>query len=285
VSSKNLKKHVVLFDMDGTLTPVRKSVTSEIKSMIREITDLPNCEVGIVSGSPLEYIREQMGESLYINPEKISIMPCNGTQLLRYDPEINKYRLEYSRDMKKFMTENYGKLSYHNLMLTLLDHQTSFVVKHGDFENLTGHFISYRGSMVNWSPVGREAQAPDREKFVEIDERYDIRKKMCESIKTQMGSSPFAELEFKLGGSTSIDIYPPSWDKTHALRHCEGRTTWFIGDKCQPGGNDQSLYEFIGNKLNRRSTDDQRSFETTGPVKTKMIVDSHILPKITRELK
>ena len=57
-----------------------------------------------------------------------------------------------------------------------------------------------------------------------------------------MDASGLHEIDLTLGGSTSIDIYPKGWDKTHALRHLGNATAWFAGDKCIPGGNDYTLY-------------------------------------------
>ena len=48
-------KKIVLFDMDGTLTPARQPITWD---MIRKLIDLQKSgfEIGIVTGSDLEYI-------------------------------------------------------------------------------------------------------------------------------------------------------------------------------------------------------------------------------------
>ena len=34
---------------------------------------------------------------------------------------------------------------------------------------LTGHFVDYRGSMINWCPIGRNASKEQRKNFVFID--------------------------------------------------------------------------------------------------------------------
>ena len=58
-------------------------------------------------------------------------------------------------------------------------------------------------------------------------------------------------VEIKLGGETSYDVYPKGWDKTFALQHFEGYQCWFVGDRCGNGGNDQTIYERL--RVNGRS--------------------------------
>ena len=76
------------------------------------------------------------------------------------------------------------------------------------------------------------------------------------------------ELELKLGGDTSIDIYPKGWDKTYALRHFSGSTVWFIGDRCTGAGNDKELYDALKKE--------ERAFETSGPAKTVELIEELI---------
>ena len=97
-----------------------------------------------------------------------------------------------------------------------------------------------------------------------IDRNHDIRekyvKKLSESI-SQLGGT----ITIALGGSTSFDIYPDGWNKTYSLKHLEGYTVWFIGDKCEAGENDWHLYEKL--------RDSGRSFKTTGPSMTIDIIN------------
>ena len=51
-------KIVALFDMDGTLTPVRKQMKQEMVDAINSLTQ--HCRVGIVTGSKYSYVVDQM---------------------------------------------------------------------------------------------------------------------------------------------------------------------------------------------------------------------------------
>ena len=80
------------------------------------------------------------------------------------------------------------------------------------------------------------------------------------------------DLTVALGGSTSFDIYPDGWNKTYGLKHYKDKRTFFIGDRCQPGGNDWHLYEKLKGK--------DAAWETTGPDHTvKLIKD--IIEKVS----
>ena len=76
----------------------------------------------------------------------------------------------------------------------------------------------------------------------------------------------------KFGGSTSFDIYPNGWDKRYCLTHFADWETWFVGDRCEEGGNDQELYEHL--------FDEGRSFKTEDTNQTRLIIDEQIIPNL-----
>ena len=118
--------------------------------------------------------------------------------------------------------------------------QNQFIENYTDVP-FSGNFISFRGSMVNWCMIGRDASHEMRDAFIDIDK--DVRKKLQEQLDDQLGGAKLHNIVTSLGGSTSIDIYPKGWDKTYCLRHIEDqRKIYFVGDRCQPSGNDYALY-------------------------------------------
>lgn len=256
-------KNVVLFDMDGTLTPARKEMPQEMLDALLLL--LQYADVGIVSGSPYEYIREQC--SLLFNGlneyglQDLLILPCNGTQ--KYSYSNDKWNKDSSLDMRQYIGED----THETLMTALVEKQyiCSLLSKSYGYP-MTGHHISYRGSMVNWCPVGRNANHEDREKFAIADKEHSIRQEALNKLLEipELTKS----LSFSLGGSTSIDIYPHGWDKTYALNHYDNNNLfWFVGDRClQETGNDKPLYD----KLNsiRKNT----AFQTNGPSQTIQLI-------------
>lgn len=59
MSSKD-RKVLVLFDVDGTLTPARQKAALEMKECLKRLREVAT--VGIVGGSDLAKQQEQMGE-------------------------------------------------------------------------------------------------------------------------------------------------------------------------------------------------------------------------------
>jgi len=71
-----------------------------------------------------------------------------------------------------------------------------------------------------------------------------------------------------LGGTTSFDIYPDGWNKTYGLQHYPEREIYFIGDRCEVGGNDWHIYEALKKE--------GRAWQTTGPENTIEIIQQLI---------
>ena len=273
LAPENNSENIVLFDMDGTLTCSRQKIEWSTVIMMREL--IKYCLVGIVSGSPIEYIKKQIGmmwtSAGSCSPYDIILLPCNGTQLFVFDPRDRCYQIRHELNMKEHMHRKTNENAYQELVRHILELQVEFLVKN-KFPALTGNFVSYRKSTVNWSPVGRDAKIPERDAFIKLDTKEKIREKLREALRARLGASGLDDLEFNLGGSTSIDIHPTGWDKTYALRHCANRTVWFVGDMCQPGGNDYSLWQALA--------PEGRAFATTGPIETVKIVKENILPHL-----
>ena len=137
---------------------------------------------------------------------------------------------------------------------------------------LTGHFINCRGSMINWCPIGRNANKGEREEFIKLDEEESIRKRVIDELKAMLKVKGLSnKVTLKLGGDTSFDIYPKGWDKTYGLKHFPGWTVWFVGDRCEKEGNDYELYDYCFQY--------NRAFKTKGPKETVDIVNM-IIKKI-----
>ena len=129
---------------------------------------------------------------------------------------------------------------------------------------LTGHFINCRGSLINWCPIGRNANTDERELFKSLDKSENIREKVIDELKAMLEQKGLlGQLTIKFGGDTSFDIYPKGWDKTYGLRHFSGWDVWFVGDRCGVDGNDYELQQAcLG-----------QSYVTSGPENTVEIIE------------
>jgi phosphomannomutase len=260
-------KKIVLFDMDGTLTPARQSMNKDIADKLQELQE-SGFEIGIVTGSDMDYVEQQCSvlfDNSLISASKIHFLPCNGT----------KYILNGKTIYEQNMRSHLGSKLWKRLMSILIGYQNDFSMNHGHLAPMTGHFINYRGSMINWCPIGRNATLYDRKMWEEYNESDCVRKRYLEALREDVQDNinhlgdltEDIEIEIKLGGDTSFDIFPKGWDKTYAFRNFEDyEKIFFVGDRCGFGGNDKEAYELAGDL----------GFETTCPKQTIDIIDKII---------
>lgn len=259
--------------MDGTLGPSRKPVLNDMIPVIANL--LKYSRVGIVSGSGFDYINEQcahMWNDDSIDASLIDIMPCNGTQRLVWDHNSSLYTSVYNKSMKEEM----GELGFKKLIRSILEAQSRLANVELDLP-ISGTFIQYRGSMVNWCMSGRNHSDLDRELFLKLDNDKMIRKTLLTKLRRKLAREKVKNVTMALGGECSIDIYPTGWDKTHALQHYPNMKAFFVGDKCKEGGNDFAIYDM----LSQSGT----SYETTGPEMTKKIINNNIIPQLKEDNK
>jgi phosphomannomutase len=97
--------------------------------------------------------------------------------------------------------------------------------------------------MINFSVVGRNANAEQRASYVTYEEQNSERKKIAEAFNTM-----FPDLSAKVGGETGIDISPKGADKSQIVKDFDKEDTlWFFGDAIYEGGNDYPLAKLIKN--------------------------------------
>ncbi len=244
-------KSISLFDMDGTLCVSRQKAPIEILDALFLLSKYS--DIGIVSGSPMNYIEEQLPDllDLFKDTDMLKIMPCNGTQL--YESIDGEYKLVHSLDMK----EEVGIREYHTIVKICNNAMSTYLTA---CENgpVSGNFISYRNSLLNFCPPGRDATNDDREKFENVDKELSIRKRLLKKLRKDLKEEGIESIDCTLGGYTSIDIYPTGWDKTYCLTHLNSyKTVTFVGDKCVKPGNDYTIYEALMPNSFMTSTVDQ----------------------------
>jgi len=261
---------LVLFDVDGTLTEARQSIEKNMLLALRELAR--HAEIAFLTGSDLEYIKEQLWPVLNdpIVRSNCHLLPCNGTKYyIPHSEENILFHEIHNISMIKEVSED-----VFSELLGILCILQSEIVQAAEYTlPLAGHFIQNRDSMINWCPIGRNATSEQRERFVELDNKYKIRQKYFDVLSTHMKTNKL-DITVKLGGNTSFDIYPIGWDKTYALTHFEQSEWdfWFVGDRCGFGGNDYEIFNLLKPKL--------RAFETGSPEETVEIIDNYILKEL-----
>ena len=252
---------IALFDMDGTLTLPRKKIKSETIQSLKRLSSI--ARIGIISGSDFEYIIEQcsaMFDMGCVSINDVDILPCNGTKLIRWSG--NDYEVQHEVDM----IEEIGDRTYKNILTKIFEWQAEITRLYPDLP-FTGTFVQYRGSLLNWCPIGRVANSKQRESWKKWDLEWSIRYIYADELKKFIAANNIP-VTVALGGATSFDIYPNGWNKTYGLKHYAGKDVFFVGDKCQADGNDWHIF----NALNASGN----AWETTGPEDTVSIINQLI---------
>jgi phosphomannomutase len=221
-------KKIYIFDVDGTLTPSRQKMTKEFKKFFEQW--VKKNKFYLVTGSDLPKLQEQMD---YLDIEAERIFTCCGNQMWKPDPHIVNISAE-------LIYENKFEMS------TKLKNTLEVILMGSSYRYRYGNHIEDRGSMVNFSIVGRNCTQEQREEFFEWDKEKGERKKISTFLKYK-----FKELDAVIGGQISIDIYPKGNDKSQILEHIEKRhpsgEIIFIGDGIENGGNDYPLAHLMDN--------------------------------------
>jgi len=214
---------IFIFDIDGTLTPSRLRMTEEFAKFFDKWSE--KNKYYLVTGSDLDKTKEQLPIAYVDRAE--AIFTCCGNQMWRDDELIYNNKFTPPKDLIEYLERKVLKSEY---------------------PNRCGNHIEDRGSMVNFSVVGRDCTQEQREDYFEWDKAMGERNIICMEIK---GTYP--GVDAVVGGQISIDIYPKGMDKSQVLNVIEQERLVppseyiFIGDGIENGGNDYPLAELMDN--------------------------------------
>ena len=203
------------------MTVPRQQATDDMRSFLQELRkSLP---VGIVGGSDLSKIREQLGANA--EKEYDYLFAENGLVAFKAGD------LVATQSLKAHLGE------------TKLKAFINFVLKYIadlDIPIKRGTFIEFRNGMLNVSPIGRNCSQEERDAFEAFDKDAKIRATMVEVLEKEFADY---DLKFSIGGQISFDVFPIGWDKTYCLRFLEEfEEVHFFGDKTYSGGNDYEIF-------------------------------------------
>ena len=169
---------IYIFDVDGTLTPSRRPITEDFEAFFSKWAK--ENTFYLVSGSNLEKIKEQLPN--YILNLAAGVFPCGGNQLFINDTQ--KYNREFKppEDLLNFLKEK---------------------LKNTNYTTKAGNHIEDRGSMLNFSIVGRDCSLEQRQDYFEYDSNVGERSSIAEEI-----NAKWKNIEAVIGGQISIDITP-----------------------------------------------------------------------------
>jgi len=222
MSSKVTSDMLCLFDVDGTLTAPRKLVCGEMSEFLEKLKQ--KCHVGLVGGSDLNKIAQQMGGDDVIHKFEY-LFSENGLVAHKNGELIGKECIQ------NFLGEDLVQ-RFINFCLRYMSDITLPVKR--------GTFIEFRAGLINVCPVGRSCSQEERDQFGEYDKVHHIREKFVEALRKEF---PDNGLHFSIGGQISFDVFPVGWDKRFCLKFLDDfKEIHFFGDKTSPGGNDHEIF-------------------------------------------
>ncbi|RCK56707.1 Phosphomannomutase [Candida viswanathii] len=233
-ANKEDPKTLVLFDVDGTLTPARLTISDEMKSTLEKLRK--KVVIGFVGGSDLSKQVEQLGPNV----------------LQDFDYCFSENGLTAYKLGKELASQSFinwiGDEKYNKLVKFILRYLSDI-----DLPVRRGTFVEFRNGMINVSPIGRNASTQERNDYEKYDKEHHIREKMVDALKKEF---PDFGLTYSIGGQISFDVFPTGWDKTYCLQHVADEhfeNIHFFGDKSYKGGNDYEIYNdprTIGHAVN-----------------------------------
>jgi phosphomannomutase len=214
---------IVLFDVDGTLTKPRNKVTQDTLDFLEQLHT--KVDIGVVGGSDLVKIKEQLGQDL-LNYSYIDyVFSENGLVSYHKQHLINKTSIQ----------EYLGESRLQSFINFTLQYIANL-----DIPIKRGTFIEYRSGMLNISPIGRNCSQEERDEFEQYDKIHNIRKTMITALREQF---PDYKLKYSIGGQISFDVMGDTWDKTYCLQFLKHYDEiYFFGDMVKPGQNDYEIY-------------------------------------------
>ena len=219
-----VEKELIIFDLDGTLTPSRSPIERETRDLFLEL--LERKKVAVISGSDFTQFDEQLLSHLptTTNVGNLYLLPTSGTRLLTW--RDYKWKQQYAEDLS--VKERQMILQAVTCVLGNNGY-TDIGLEHGPA-------VFDRGSQITFS--GLPINAPLSEKLT-WDPDHTKRKAMVAELQEKIPG-----YQITIGGTSSIDITKQGIDKAYGIKkimaytHVEPEKILFVGDALFPEGND-----------------------------------------------
>jgi phosphomannomutase len=217
------ESQIALFDLDGTLSLPRLKVEPSMIDFLKQLRKVSL--IGIVSGSDLTKINEQLG--------------CPPFELFDYVFSENGVQgyFQGNQIISRSIAKELGEPNLKQLINFVLHYIADL-----DIPIKRGTFIEYRLGMLNFSPIGRNCSQQERLDFYQYDKEHKIRQEMVKVLEEKFGEK--LNLKFSIGGQISIDCFIKGWDKRFCLQHFDHTKMkiHFFGDRTDVGGNDHEIF-------------------------------------------
>ncbi|XWV25958.1 phosphomannomutase [Tupanvirus soda lake] len=215
---------ILLFDVDGTLTPSGDIIQPDMTQLLSLLSQKNEIKLGIVGGGNYEKIKWQMQDSLkyfkYVFAECGAVIYVDGKLV------SEKNMLDYCD--RKVLNDIVKKALNEISQMPIIYH---------------GNQIDFRKGLVYISPPGMQATNFERNIFIDLDTKFNLRKNLLNKLNFINSDSQF---EITLGGAVGIAVYPKGWNKSQVLQYFSENNIkdkmYYFGDRCEPDGNDYPIY-------------------------------------------
>ena len=232
------QKKIIVFDIDGTLTPSKASADKEMINLLLSLLDKKS--VAIIGGGKYSMFQEQLADQMPKNDKRLErfyLFPTNSTAFYRFNGEWNKvYSHELSNKEKEkieeALKETFSKVNYQPP------------------EKTYGIVIEDRGTQISFSPLGQEVVAMiGQTEGVALKEMWNKKYNSLRQEMREILQELLPEFEVRAGGLTTIDITRKGIDKAYGVRQIAEHLDFkiddmlFVGDAIFPGGNDYAALQ------------------------------------------
>ncbi|MDR3125853.1 MAG: HAD-IIB family hydrolase, partial [Candidatus Nomurabacteria bacterium] len=221
-------KKVLVFDLDDTLTLAKSPIEQPMLGIFEQL--LAKYELCVISGAMFSQIKKQVIDHLPAhNLEHLHIMASQGTKYWRLSGD--EWQAIYADDLPK------EKIQQIFQVLEESAKQVGYWEEHP-----AGEIIENRdNTQVTMSAIGQKAAQ-------ETKYAWDPDHKKREAI-IAIAKQKMPDMEFGIGGTTSIDVTMPGVNKAYGVRKLMEQLKitkadiLFFGDMVQPGGNDRPVVD------------------------------------------
>jgi HAD superfamily hydrolase (TIGR01484 family) len=231
-TKKLSNKDLIVFDLDGTLTPSKSNMEPDMSRVLAEL--LARKKVAVIGGGNWGQFRKQFLRSLACPKDlllNLFLFPTTATAFYRYRGGWkNVYEMKLSKrdatQIKKAFKDVFCEVGY------------------VPPKKVYGKVLENRGSQITFSALGQDVVSRLGKRGLALKEKWKRENFLLKSRIAKLLAKKLPELEVRLGGLTSIDITQKGIDKAYGVREIEKtlnipiKRMLFIGDALYPGGND-----------------------------------------------
>ncbi len=225
-------KELIVFDMDGTLTPSKSIADREMVGFLLRL--LEKKHVAVIGGGKYALFREQLLGPLPRRDARLKnlfLFPTTANAFYRYENGWkNIYKFNLSRREKTKIRKAFKEVF----------REVGYLPP----EKVYGTTLEDRMTQMSFSPLGQDIVKALGEKGIQLKEEWKKENNRLRLKIAKLLQKKLPHLEVRVGGITTIDITRKGGDKAYGIHqikeylHVPIARMLFIGDALYPGGND-----------------------------------------------